>query len=43
MDRLYWTAFVDENGGIHFRAAIENGLEQGRCIAAYAVALKTRT
>ena len=29
-------------GGIHFRAAIENGLEQGRCIAAYTVALKTR-
>lgn len=35
MSRLY--------GGIHFRAAIENGLDQGRCIAAYAVALKTRT
>lgn len=30
-------------GGIHFRAAIERGLEQGRCIGAYAVALKTRT
>jgi hypothetical protein len=29
-------------GGIHFRAAIESGLDQGRCIAAYAVALKTR-
>jgi membrane-associated phospholipid phosphatase len=29
-------------GGIHFRAAIENGLEQGRCIAAFTVALKTR-
>ncbi len=28
-------------GGIHFRAAIENGLAQGRCIAAYAVGLKT--
>jgi hypothetical protein len=28
-------------GGIHFRAAIERGLEQGRCIAAYAIALKT--
>ena len=29
-------------GGIHFRAAIERGLEQGRCIGAYAVALRTR-
>lgn len=29
-------------GGIHFRAAIERGLEQGRCIGAYAAALKTR-
>ena len=29
-------------GGIHFRAAIENGLEQGRCIAAYTIALSTR-
>ena len=29
-------------GGIHFRAAIENGLTQGRCVAAYTVALKTR-
>ena len=27
-------------GGIHFRAAIEQGLEQGRCVGAYAVALK---
>jgi hypothetical protein len=34
MSRLY--------GGIHFRAAIERGLEQGRCIGAYATALKTR-
>lgn len=34
MSRLY--------GGIHFRPAIENGQAQGRCIAAYAVALKTR-
>lgn len=33
MSRLY--------GGIHFRAAIERGLEQGRCIGAYATALKT--
>lgn len=29
-------------GGIHFRAAIVDGLEQGRCIGAHAVALKTR-
>jgi hypothetical protein len=30
-------------GGIHFRAAIERGLEQGRCIGAHVNALKTRT
>ncbi len=29
-------------GGIHFRAAIERGLEQGRCIGAYVNALRTR-
>jgi membrane-associated phospholipid phosphatase len=29
-------------GGIHFRSAIVNGAAQGRCIAAYANALKTR-
>ena len=29
-------------GGIHFHAAIVDGLDQGRCIAAYTVALKTR-
>ena len=29
-------------GGIHFRAAIEQGLEQGRCIGRYVNALKTR-
>jgi hypothetical protein len=34
MSRLY--------GGIHFRAAIERGLGQGRCIGAYTVALRTR-
>jgi hypothetical protein len=28
-------------GGIHYRAAIDLGAEQGRCIAAYTVALKT--
>ena len=27
-------------GGIHFRAAIERGLDQGRCIGAFAAALK---
>ena len=34
MSRLY--------GGIHFRSAIERGLEQGRCIGAHAAALRTR-
>ena len=29
-------------GGIHFHSAIVDGLAQGRCIGAYAVALKTR-
>ncbi len=29
-------------GGIHFRAAIDRGLEQGACIGAYAAKLKTR-
>ena len=29
-------------GGIHFRAAIERGLDQGRCIGAHANALQTR-
>jgi hypothetical protein len=29
-------------GGIHFRAAIDDGLAQGRCIAEYTIALKTR-
>lgn len=28
-------------GGIHFRAAIERGLEQGRCVGAHVTALKT--
>jgi len=28
-------------GGIHFRAALERGFEQGKCIGAYAIALKT--
>lgn len=30
-------------GGIHFRAAIGSGLDQGRCIGAHANALQTRT
>ncbi len=29
-------------GGIHFREAIDRGLAQGRCIGAYATALRTR-
>ena len=29
-------------GGIHFRAAIERGLEQGRCVGAHVNALRTR-
>jgi PAP2 superfamily len=29
-------------GGIHFRAAIERGLEQGRCAGAFAAQLRTR-
>ena len=29
-------------GGIHYRAAIERGLDQGRCIAAHVNALRTR-
>ncbi len=29
-------------GGIHFRAAIEQGLEQGRCVAAHAIRLQMR-
>ncbi len=29
-------------GGIHFRSAIERGLDQGRCVGAFTVALRTR-
>lgn len=29
-------------GGIHFRAAVERGMDQGRCIGAHVNALKTR-
>jgi hypothetical protein len=35
MSRLY--------GGIHFRAAIDRGLEQGRCIGGFVNTLKTRS
>lgn len=30
-------------GGIHFRPAIEEGIEQGRCIAQFAIGLRTRS
>jgi hypothetical protein len=30
-------------GGIHFRAAIERGLDQGRCVGVFTAALKTRS
>ena len=30
-------------GGIHFRPAIEQGLKQGRCIAEFAIGLRTRS
>lgn len=30
-------------GGIHFRAAIDRGLDQGRCVGAHVTALRTRT
>lgn len=35
MSRMY--------GGIHFRPAIEKGLEQGRCIAEFTIGLRTRS
>lgn len=43
----FWTAAEEAGisrlyGGIHFRAAIERGLDQGRCIATHANALRTR-
>jgi hypothetical protein len=42
----FWAAANDAGisrlyGGIHFRAAIERGLEQGRCIGAFTNALRT--
>ncbi len=43
----FWAAADDAGisrlyGGIHFRSAIERGLEQGRCIGAFTNALRTR-
>ena len=43
----FWTAANDAGrsrlyGGIHFRAAIEQGLEQGRCVAAHTLRLQMR-
>ena len=42
----FWTAAREAGisrlyGGIHYRAAIERGLDQGACIGAFAVNLKT--
>lgn len=43
----FWTAANEAGmsrlyGGIHFRAAIDNGLEQGRCIGGFAAALEMK-
>lgn len=45
--RNFWAAAEEAGisrlyGGIHFREAIDRGLEQGRCVGAYAVKLQTR-
>ncbi len=45
--RSFWEAANEAGisrlyGGIHFRAAIDQGLEQGRCIGAFAANLRTR-
>ena len=45
--RSFWAAANEAGisrlyGGIHYRAAIELGADQGKCVAKYAVALKTR-
>jgi membrane-associated phospholipid phosphatase len=45
--KSFWAAAEEAGisrlyGGIHFRTAITRGLDQGRCIGAHAVALKTR-
>jgi membrane-associated phospholipid phosphatase len=42
----FWAAALEAGisrvyGGIHYRAAVELGADQGKCIAAYTVALKT--
>lgn len=44
----FWTAAQEAGisrlyGGIHFRSAIERGLDQGRCVGSYAAHLQTRT
>ncbi|KQW32059.1 phosphoesterase PA-phosphatase [Rhizobium sp. Root274] len=46
--KSFWAAAEEAGisrlyGGIHFRSAVDRGLEQGRCIGARAVALKTRS
>ncbi|TPP09495.1 vanadium-dependent haloperoxidase [Rhizobium glycinendophyticum] len=46
--KSFWAAAEEAGisrlyGGIHFRSAVERGLEQGRCIGARAVALRTRS
>jgi hypothetical protein len=43
----FWTAAEEAGisrlyGGIHYRTAIQRGLEQGRCVGAYTNALRTR-
>ncbi len=45
--RSFWLAAEEAGisrlyGGIHFRAAVERGLDQGRCIGAKVTALQTR-
>ena len=45
--KSFWSAAEEAGisrlyGGIHFRAAVERGLDQGRCVAAAVNALKTR-
>jgi len=44
----FWAAAQEASisrlyGGIHFRAAVERGLDQGRCIGQYVNALKTKS
>ena len=45
--KSFWAAAEEAGisrlyGGIHFRAAIERGLDQGRCVGGFANALRTR-